>query len=331
VRIVDDTLDRIDGFQRRHTIVGFPFAVVKRYGEDRGGWLGAVISYYGFFALLPLLLAFVTILSIVLDNNRELLDRILDAVWAQLPFVGPDIRDDIKPIAGNPAVVAVALLVTLWGAAGVMKVSQDTLNSMWGVPRFRRPGFFPKLLRGAAVFALLGIGVFGTAVVTGMTLGLDLPLVARVLTATATIAINSMLTFGLFRLLIARSLTMRQLLPGALVVAAGTYLLTLLGGIYVQRVVSEASSLYGSFATIVGLLAWIALIVQVFVYGTLVNVVREERLWPRTLTGRNLGEGDLRAIALTMRRGQLVSDEMLEDAGAGAGSVASSPARDARG
>jgi hypothetical protein len=37
VRIVDDTFDRIDGFQRRFRLVGFPLAVVKRYGEDHGG------------------------------------------------------------------------------------------------------------------------------------------------------------------------------------------------------------------------------------------------------------------------------------------------------
>ena len=76
-----------------------------------------------------------------------------------------------------------------------------------------------------------------------------------------------------------------------------------------QRVVAEASSLYGSFATMVGLFAWIALLVQVFVYGTLVNVVRVERLWPRSLTGRNLGDGDVRAIEFTARRSVLVDPE----------------------
>ena len=57
-----------------------------------------------------------------------------------------------------------------------MKACQDTLNRMWGVPRYRRPGFVAKLWRSIAVFALLGFGVIGTAVITGLTLGLELPL-----------------------------------------------------------------------------------------------------------------------------------------------------------
>ena len=307
--IVGDTKDRLDRVQRRYPVFGFPFGVYKRYGEDHGGWLGAIITYYGFFALTPLLLVFVTVMTIVFDDNPTLLNRILDAVWSQLPFVGEDMKESVKPIAGDPLVVAVAMAVTLWGATNVMKACQDTLNRMWGVPRYRRPGFIAKLWRSIAVFALLGLGVIGTAVITGLTLGLKLPLLSAIATGIGTFVANTVITLGLFRLLIARQLTLRQVLPGALMVGAGTYLLTLAGALYVQRVVSEASSLYGSFGAMVGLFAWIALLVQVFVYATLVDVVRAERLWPRSLTGRNLGDGDVRTIEFTARRSVLVDPD----------------------
>ena len=311
---VDQTLARLDGLQQRHRVVGFPIAVVKRYGEDHGSWLGAIISYYGFLALLPLLLVFVTVLSIVFDDDPARRDRILNEVWDLLPFVGNDIRESVTPIAGNPLVVRVAVLVALWGAANVMKVCQDTLNRMWGVPRYRRPGFLSKLWRSIAVLALFGIGVFGNAVITGLTLGLGLPRLEVVATGLATFAATTVITLGLYRLLIARRLTVRQLLPGAVIVGVGTYALTLAGGLYVQRVVSNASSLYGSFAAMVGLFAWVALMVQVFVYGTLTNVVLEERLWPRSLTGREFGDGDRRAVDLTARRSVLVAREQLAGA-----------------
>ena len=150
--------DGVDGVQRRHAIVGFPFAVVKRYSEDHGGWLGAIITYYGFFALLPLLLVFVTVLTTVFDDNPTFVDKVLDAVYDMLPFVGPDIRDKVTPIAGNPALVAAGLIVALWGATNVMKACQDTLNRMWGVPRFRRPGFVAKVARGLAVDRAVRVG-----------------------------------------------------------------------------------------------------------------------------------------------------------------------------
>ena len=310
MRIVDQAIDHVDDVQRRYPVVGFPLAVVKRYGEDHGGWLGATITYYGFFALVPLLLVFVTVVTTVFDDNPTLLNRILSAVWEQLPFVGEDIRDDVKPIAGDPLAVTLALLVALWGATNVMRVCQDTVNRMWGVPRYRRPGFLAKLWRSAAVIGLLGAGVVGTAVITGVTLGLELATISAVATGLASCVANTLITLGLFRLLIARDLSLGQLLPGSLIVGVGSYALTLLGGLYVQRVVSEASSLYGSFAAVVGLFAWIALLVQILVYGTLVNVVRTERLWPRSLSGRRLGDGDRRAIELTARRAVLFEDQL---------------------
>ena len=307
VRLIDDVTDRLDGLQRRHPVLGFPHAVLKRYGEDHGGWLGAIITYYGFFALIPLLIVAVTVLSIVFEDNPTLLDRILDAIWAQLPFVGEDIRQSVHPIAGNPLVVTVALLVTLWGATNVARVCQDTMNRMWGVPRDRRPGFLAKLWRSVSVLALLGLGVIGSAVITGLVLGLDLPLGGVVLTGLGTIAANTAIALGLTRLMTARPLTVRQMLPGSLIIGVGTYVLMLAGGLYVQRTVATASSLYGSFGAMVGLFALIAVLAQVFVYGTLVNVVREERLWPRSLSGRDLSDGDRRAIALTSHRAMLRS------------------------
>ena len=41
-------LEQVDAWQRCHPVVGFPWAVLKRYGEDHGGWLGAIVTYYGF-------------------------------------------------------------------------------------------------------------------------------------------------------------------------------------------------------------------------------------------------------------------------------------------
>lgn len=310
--IVDDVSDRVDFFQRRHPVLAFPHAVQKRYGEEYSGRLGAVISYYAVFALLPLLLAFVTLLRIVLRADDDLRNRLLDAVWKQLPFVGPDIRGGVEPLAGNPLIVVASLLVTVWGARRVAQASQDAVNQMWGVPMYARPGFFPKMLRTVAVFALLGVATLGTSIMTGFTLGRRLHPVATVATNLGSVVVSTLVMAGLYFLLCSRRLSPRELAPGAIFAGVGVYALTLLGGIYVQRVVAEASSLYGSFAAIVGLLAWITLLVQAFVYGNLINVVRSLRLWPRTFTGRNLGEADVRAVELTQRRDLLVSQDRLD-------------------
>ena len=41
-------VDRIDEFQRRHPVVGFPLAVVYKFFDDQGNYLAAMLTYYRF-------------------------------------------------------------------------------------------------------------------------------------------------------------------------------------------------------------------------------------------------------------------------------------------
>src|SRR6266540_2124069 len=61
---VSEILRKVDAFQKRHAALAFPFAVVKKFGDDQAGNLAALIAYYGFFSLFPLLLVLVTALGI---------------------------------------------------------------------------------------------------------------------------------------------------------------------------------------------------------------------------------------------------------------------------
>ena len=62
----------LDRLQRGHIALAFPVAVLKKFGDDRASRLAALIAYYAFFSLFPLLLAFVSILGFVLDNDPQL-------------------------------------------------------------------------------------------------------------------------------------------------------------------------------------------------------------------------------------------------------------------
>ena len=296
---------RVDELQRRRRVIGFSFAVAKRYGEDHGGWLGSLISYYGFFSLYPLLVVFVTVATWVFRDRPNALQAVLEALWSRLPFVAAEfsaeVEQQVGDLTGHGWVLVLSLIVTMWGAVGVVRVLQDTVNTIWGVPRYRRPRFFAKLLRGLAVIGLLGLGVIGTAVVAGITLTVDLPLVAAFAAAAANIALAAGMAVALYHLTIGTSVRTSDVVPGALVTAAGTYGITLVGGLYVKHVIARMSGVYGPFASTIGLLAYVSLLVQVFVLGTEISVVRARRLWPRALTS-DLGDADQRAIELTMGR-----------------------------
>lgn len=296
---------RFDELQRRRRVLGFPIAVGKRYAEDHGGWLGSLIAYYGFFSLYPLLVVFVTVATWLFRDRPEALQRVLEALWSKLPFVGAElgaeVEQQVRSLTGQGWVLALSLIVTMWGAIGVVRVLQDTVNTIWGVPRYDRPRFFAKLQRGLAVMALLGLGVVGTAIVTAITLTVDLPFVAALAAAIANIALAAGIAVALYHLTIGTSVRTSDVAPGAIITAIGSYVITFVGGLYVKHVVARTSGVYGPFASTIGLLAYVSLLVQLFVVGTEVSVVRARRLWPRALTPE-LGDADQRAIELTMGR-----------------------------
>ena len=220
-------------------------------------------------------------------------------------------EEEVQTLRPNSWATVISVLVIVWGSLGVARVLQDSVNTLWGVARFRRPGFLPKIARSLAIIALLGVGLITNGVVAGLTITSQFPVFGLVLVAILNVVVGAAVTLAVYRLGIAQPVRYGDLWPGATVMAVGLYGLTLVASVYVKHVVARTSGIYGPFATTIGLLAYVSLVVQVFVYATEVNVVRARRLWPRSLTGRTLGEPDARAIDLTLRRERLLSQDQL--------------------
>jgi membrane protein len=61
--------EHLDRFQRKHPWAGFPLAVAYKYFDDFGVYLAALLTYYGFVSLFPLLLLLSTVLGFVLSGD----------------------------------------------------------------------------------------------------------------------------------------------------------------------------------------------------------------------------------------------------------------------
>jgi YihY family inner membrane protein len=299
-------LRALDRFQQRHSWAGFLFAVVKKYGDDQAGYLAALIAYYGFFSLFPLLLVFVSVLGIVLANSPDLQQKIIDSALAQFPIVGPTIADEVQAITGNVVALVVGLVTALWAGLGVVQAGQNAMNRVWDVPRKDWPNFFLSRLR--SLLLLIGLGALilastvlsGLATAAGSTRSID-----RLWQLSLSVLFNLGLFLLVFRLLTRLSLRWRDVLPGAIVAAGLWTVLQGLGGLYVSRAISGASNVYGTFALVIGLLVWIYLGAQLTLYCAELNVVRVRKLWPRSLVQPPLTEADRRAMqagALVERR-----------------------------
>jgi YihY family inner membrane protein len=321
VKRIERLLRAIDGFQQRHTVLGFPFGVVKKYGDDQGGKKAALLAHYGFLSLFPLLLVFLTLLGYALANNQELQQAVIDTLARQFPVLGPQIEKSISTIQGSGVALAVGILGTLWGGLGITQSFQDAMNDIWNVPRRQRPNFWWRLARGLAALLLVAGEVVAATVLAQQ--GLAGPgLLGRADLLGGSFLLNLLLLLVMFQVLTGTRLRWRWLLPGAAVGALGWSVLQTVGVQLVNRQLEQANLLYGVFAGVLVLIGWLYLSTQLVLYAAEVNVVLARRLWPRSLLQPPLTEPDrevLTALARTEERRpeQRVQVTFLPEAGDG--------------
>ena len=310
-------LEGVDQFQRTHRWLAFPVAVIKKFGDDRASRLAALVSYYGFFSLFPLLLILVTVLGYVLSGHDELRRQVVDAILRQFPELGRPIRESVGSLRGSGLGVAAGFAGLLWAGMGVMQALQDAMNTVWDVPIKVQPNFWEKRLRALSMLGLLGVGFLLTSFLTAIG---RIPGLARFGPGglVVSLAFDLVIFLLAFRLLTDRDLAWGVLFPGAAVGAAGWVGLQWLGGFYVDRMVDSAGHTYGFFAAVIGLLSWMYLLAQWVVLAAEVNVVRHDHLWPRTFFGDALRERDREALVryakVQERRHEQVVDVRFEEA-----------------
>jgi YihY family inner membrane protein len=300
VQRIERLLRAIDRFQQRHTVLGFPFGVVKKYGDDQGGKKAALLAHYGFLSLFPLLLVFITVVGYALANNQELKQGVIDTLARQFPVLGPQVEDSISTIKGSGLALGIGLLGILWGGLGIVQSFQDAMNDIWNIPRRHRPNFWWRLARGLAALLLVAGEVVAATVLAQ--LGIAGPgALGRVDLLAGSFLLNLLLLVAMFQLLTGTRLRWRWLLPGAAVGALGWSVLQTVGVQLLNHQLERANLLYGVFAVVLVLLGWLYLSSQLVLYAAEINVVLARRLWPRSLLQPPLTEPDRRVLTALAR------------------------------
>ncbi|GAA4984334.1 YihY/virulence factor BrkB family protein [Kitasatospora paranensis] len=277
------TLRAVDRAQRRRTAPAVVVGVVKKYGDDRGGLLAALITYYGFVALIPLLLLLSTVLGFVLHSHPGAQQAVLDSALADFPIIGDQLRQNVHSVQGSGFALVVALLGLLYGALGIAQVLQHAMAEVWNVRGTDRPGYWARLARSLLLLAALGTGlVLATACAALVGTALAGP-AARIGGLLLSAALNTALCLACFRILTPKEIATRSLWPGCVLAGPLFTLLQAFGALLVTRELRHATAIYGFFATVIGLLSWIYLASQVTVYAAEANTVLARRLWPRSL------------------------------------------------
>jgi membrane protein len=291
-------LRRIDRWQQRHPVPGFVVAVILKYNDDQAGNLVALLSYYAFIAMFPLLLVLVSVTGIVLRSSPRLQHDLLNSAFSEFPIIGGQIHSQLGVTAFGHTTLAltVGILGAIWGARRFAGAIANTLYTVWAVPKVDRPGFPRNYLRMLGLLALIGLWVVLTAATTavaeaGSSLGIS---VAGLRTAVvlASTLIDSALLLAMFRLAISEAVPTRAMVGGAVIAAVAWQLLLNLAGLLLSHTMRHAQEVAGLFGLVLGLLGWLALQATVTVYAIEADVVRVRGLWPRSLLGSPLTDAD---------------------------------------
>lgn len=280
-----------DGYQQKHKGWAIPMAVIRKFGNDQAGNLAALIAYYAFFSIFPLLLVFTTVLGFVLQNHPHFRMSVETSVVGQFP--GLSLAQ--HPLTGSVPAIIIGLLGSLWGGLGVTQAAQNAFDRVWAVPFKDRPDFVHSRLRGLVLLVCLGLLFVLSVAATGLVTTIGGPLV-KIGGYAVTLAANFGLYVAAFRFLTAASIPTRCLWLGAAVAAVFLTILQLVGTIYIKHV-AHSTSAYGVFGTVIGLLVWLHLLAQMTLYAAEINVVVVRKLWPRSL----LGPPDVPADQETLR------------------------------
>ncbi|HET7529528.1 MAG TPA: YihY/virulence factor BrkB family protein [Mycobacteriales bacterium] len=290
-------LARMDRVQRRRRWLAFPFAVVKKFGEDQAGNLAALIAYYAIFSIFPLLLALSTLLGFVLHGHPQLQADVTDSALKNLPLV----KIQTTHSSGSIAALVVGLALSVWSGLGVAKAAQTAFNTVYLVSHTDRPNFLKSTLRALGLVVVGGGGLIVTTAISSAVTsvhsigGVEVGIGLRIVGIALAVVLNTALFILLFRWLTVRTVRWRDAFPGALISAIALQILQLAASAFISHKLKGASTTYGKdVAGVIVLLSWFYLQAQVVLLAAEVNVVRQYKLWPRALSDPPATDADFR-------------------------------------
>jgi uncharacterized BrkB/YihY/UPF0761 family membrane protein len=270
--------------------------VIKKFGDDRGGQLAALVTYYSYAAVFPLLLLLTTTLGFVLRGNPHLQSQLLGSALADFPVIGNQLRENVRSLQGNALAVVVGCLGLVYGSLGIAQSLQFAMAQIWNIPGVQRPGYLPRLGRSLLLILVLGLGLLLASTATGLLAAIGAGPTYTTLGLLASVLLNTTLYLGCFRILTPEQIRWRRLVPGCLIAGLAWTVLQTFGGVLIAHELRHTTQVYGLFGTVLGLLWWLYLAATLSVYAAEVNVVAARRLWPRTIVQPPLTEADQRVL-----------------------------------
>lgn len=289
---------KLDAWQQKHPILGFPYAVIKKYGDDNGGYQAALLTYYGFLSLFPLLLVLVTVLQLWFHNDDHIRTDVVQSIAHYFPLLNDQLQHNIHSMSKTGLGLVIALLITFYGARGVADALRYILDNMWQVPKSERSGFPKNILHSLSIMICGSLAFVGAVGISAFSNTLGHAMWVKVFLNLLGFATITLVLGLIFRVATFGRVPIKYMFLGAGVAGFIMQVLLTFGGLILKHQLQNLNSLYGTFAVVLGLLFWIYLLAQVVVYAAEVDTVRHLSLWPRSITSELRTEADHKAYKM---------------------------------
>lgn len=281
---IEKSIQRLDRLQQRHRFTAFTYAVIKRYGDDQAGHQAALLTYYAFLALFPLLLVVTTLTQIVATSHPQLQDAVIRSVANNFPILGGQLSQHVHSLHKNGLALISGLIFIIYGARGVADVFRSGVSHIWRVPKNERGGFPGSLLRSLSIMIFGGLGILAASVMVALVGAAGHSIPIRIVALLVNLVVLFCLFTLLFHLSLPKRITHQEIEPASIAAAIGLVVLQSLGGYLLKRELRSLDALYSYFALALGLIFWIYLQAQIVYYSAEIAVVKHNKLWPRSFS-----------------------------------------------
>ncbi|HET9098016.1 MAG TPA: YhjD/YihY/BrkB family envelope integrity protein, partial [Candidatus Saccharimonadales bacterium] len=260
--------------------------------EDSAGRQAALLTYYTYLSLFPLLLILTTITDALVGKGSSLGDRIISGLTNYFPVLGNQLSQHVHSLNETGLALVIGVLFLLYGTRGVAEAFINGVQHIWMVSDSDNVSFYERLARSFTLVFIGGLGLLAASVLAGLTSTANHSVLFRLLS----LLVNFLILFWLFRIVLNISLP-RHISPeetraGSAVAAIGLVVLQLLGGYIISHELKHLSALYSYFALSLGLLFWIYLQSQLIFYAIEIAIVKSQNLWPRSMDSQTPSKAD---------------------------------------
>ncbi|NBV03354.1 MAG: YihY/virulence factor BrkB family protein, partial [Acidimicrobiia bacterium] len=215
--------------RRRSPVIDIVVLASQGYARHLASRNAALLAYYGFLTLFPLIMVATTVLGFFLQGDPELRTEIVESAVSQIPVLGDQILNQSGEISGSITALIFGLVSGLWGSTRAFASLQTALDDAWEVPIEQRPNLVVRRIHSLIGLLVIGGAQIATVTLTSIAGWADLGPINRVAIGVGVLAINIAVVTTMFRYLSAAEVSWRMAWPGGVITGVAYTVLQLIG------------------------------------------------------------------------------------------------------